>query len=255
MAASASPQATPAVMGGEAAMWSEVEDRWNIDTRIWPRAAAVAERLWSPASVTNVDDMYRRLFMLSAQLDQAGVDNVSAYQRQLRRLSAPLPTAPVQTLIDVLAPVEGFSRLIGSFTLADYQRDSFAPLNQVQDIALTDSYVKYDFGSAVKAWKGSHEADAALKLRFYLEQWAGNDAALKPYLAASPQLREVAAHSAHLASLAGVGLRFLNARSASDRPTQAECEQALTVAQQTEAGTKISIVPEMKELLQATPGQ
>lgn len=62
------------VLGGEAALWSESMDSSNLESRVWPRAAAVAERLWSKAAPT-VDEtgVGARLEQLRCLLMRRGV--------------------------------------------------------------------------------------------------------------------------------------------------------------------------------------
>src|SRR6202171_2442715 len=61
------------ILGGAATMWGEGVSPETIDSRIWPRTPAIAERLWSPRNVNDVDDMYRRLSVLSRQLEELGL--------------------------------------------------------------------------------------------------------------------------------------------------------------------------------------
>ena len=85
------PEQQANVLGGEACMWAEFVTAENIDSRIWPRAAAIAERFWSPRTVTDVDDMYRRLEAVSAWLESVGVTHRSSYPVMLQRLTGDAP--------------------------------------------------------------------------------------------------------------------------------------------------------------------
>ena len=76
-------------------MWGEWVSPETIDSRIWPRTAAIAERLWSPRNVTDVDDMYRRLAVVSRQLEELGLTHEKNYGMLLRRLAGNSDTGPI----------------------------------------------------------------------------------------------------------------------------------------------------------------
>jgi len=101
---------TKHVLGGEATMWGEWVSADTIDSRIWPRTAAIAERLWSPRTVTDVDDMYRRLSVVSGQLEELGLTHERNYQMLLRRLAGHSEIAPLSTLASLIEPVKEYRR-------------------------------------------------------------------------------------------------------------------------------------------------
>ncbi|KAG5879556.1 hypothetical protein JTB14_016811 [Gonioctena quinquepunctata] len=49
------------VLGGEACLWTEQVDESTLETRLWPRGAAFAERLWSDPDNFDSYDVYTRI--------------------------------------------------------------------------------------------------------------------------------------------------------------------------------------------------
>lgn len=126
--------------GGEAAQWTEAADKFNIETRIWPRAAAIAERFWSPSSITDIDDMYRRLSAINKQLDEQGLLHVFNYERTLRLYATGENFNSLKTLTDVLTPIRGFKKM-GVRMVSRNMTLQTAPFIDISDIISVDSEV------------------------------------------------------------------------------------------------------------------
>jgi len=130
------PEEAGRVLGAEACMWAEHVDATTVDSRIWPRMAAIAERFWSPASVRDVDDMYRRLSLVSVQLEREGLTHEGHGYRMLRLLAGRRGVQPLHDLLAATMPVTfgQRSRLQGTT-----QR---TPLTRLVDAARPDPWAR-----------------------------------------------------------------------------------------------------------------
>jgi hexosaminidase len=189
------------VLGGEAPMWSELVTPLTIDSRIWPRTAAIAERFWSPREVRDVDDMYRRLEPISLQLEQLGLQHLRNQGVILRNLAGSRDIAPLHTLVAVVEPLKGYTRNTNG-TL--YKTHS--PFTLFADAATADAPDARRFRGLVQAYLQGNDLSARAEIIQWLEKWKANHALMQPLIAQSPALREIEALSQNLSAIAELGL-------------------------------------------------
>jgi hexosaminidase len=248
--ASLAPEEKARVLGGEATMWSEFVTPEIIDSRIWPRTAAIAERLWSPQDVRDVDSMYARLAVVSQHLEFYGLMHESFPPVMLQRMSGESDPQYLEVLASVVQPPEGYQRE----ELKQYNTSS--PLNCLVDAVPPESETARQFNAIVKAIvAGNASPDQWRQARAWLELWRDNDAKLQPSLPHSEITAELMPLSHNLSQAATIGLRALddlqNHRSANPDLVQSNM-QLLKAAEKPEAVLRNMVVPPVEMLVQAS---
>jgi hexosaminidase len=243
------------ILGGESCMWSEYVDAENIDSRIWPRNAAIAERFWSPQSVTDPTSMYARMDVVSERLEWLGLTHRTYYRKMLQRLAGPATPeefSALRALADLVEPVKDYAREQS----APIEPTSQTPLNRVVDAVQLESNLGRHFSELLDRFLASSCGDAstATELRTELTAWTRNDAAFAPLARRSVLANEAAATSRDLSAIGNAGLAVLDAIAsgkslASDR--QSQLNSVLSDAAKPKAQLLLIPVSAIKKLVDA----
>src|SRR5260370_42255428 len=160
------------ILGGEAAQWTEYVTPEILDNRLWPRLGAIAERLWSPASVTGIASMYRRLHPLNPNLENLKFLNNANSKKMVNRIAGKTPRQLFETLSAVVEPVKDYER--GKTQPYGTQ----TPLNRLVDAVSPESNAGREFN--ILAQKAIQDPNSRLALRKWLKRWRDNDVHLQP---------------------------------------------------------------------------
>jgi hexosaminidase len=254
-AAQLTPEEQSRILGGEACMWAEYVSPENVDSRIWPRTAAIAERLWSPQDVRDLNSMYQRLEAESRRLDWLGLTHNSSYAPMLRRIAGTDDIAAVKVLGNVLEPVKDYTRE----ETAPAPATSATPLNRMVDAARPESATARLFAESVDAFVAGHARPGTeAQVRSLLGAWRDNQVDLQARFESSMLLKEVAPLSQNLSALGTAGLAAMEYLDRGETAPVAWVSEQLALVEQArkpQAQLLLMIAPSIEKLIRASGGQ
>jgi hexosaminidase len=246
------PEETARVLGGEVTMWAEHLDAHTIDSRIWPRTAAVAERFWSAASVTDVDDMYRRLEPMSIELEGLGLTHLQSGDAGLRDLAGTEHITSLRRFAGSLEPVSFGERY------KEQRTNQLTALDRFVDAVRPDPPAKHAVEVGVTrllAAPTTDTADAA-DLTKYFAELSATVPEVKAQMKGHPRLADIAVRAGQMASLSTLAqeaIGFLTTGKKAPAGWKADATAKLAEAKKPSACVRFTFLDPLNKLVAAIP--
>lgn len=236
------------ILGGEATMWAEFVGPETIDSRIWPRTAAIAERLWSPSSVNNLENMFKRLDKVNVQLENYGLTHIKNYEMMMRRIVKNYNVEVLKNFIDVINPLYTYSR--------DHPHvfKSYYPLTRVVDISQPDPKIPREFDLLVDKLIRSSKLDNDLvkEIEHWLVLWKNNHQQLTDLINGNPILKEIEPIAIDLYNCSTIGLeamQLIKEKKHSDEIWLTKSSGIIDTAKKSKAEVELTIVKSIEKLI------
>lgn len=154
------------ILGGEATMWTELTTPSTIDSRVWPRTAAIAERLWSAEDITDLANMRKRLETVSFRLEELGLTHIRNKAVILRNIANNQNIKSLNEFANVCEPLKGYTRNKGG---TEYQM--YSPFTLFADACTPDAKDALAFDEAVTQYLANKTPENKAKVAGFLNKW------------------------------------------------------------------------------------
>jgi hexosaminidase len=238
------------ILGGEACMWAEFVNSDNIESRLWPRAAAIAERFWSPAEILDIPDLYRRLGYMDSELVSLGLQHQIQYVSRLRNMIG-------ERHLDLLHEFAGLLKPTGLGTRQRSRKySSLIPLNRLVDTVLPESQAARQLENQVQAaLAGGMDASGAVqRIRQSLVRWQETANRLSPEFEQSEILAEVVPLTGIVSRLSERGIQALEFLQSAQKPSAEwldETAALIKIADKPQAEMLVAIALPIQKLIEA----
>ena len=192
------------ILGGEATMWSELVTPFTIDSRIWPRTAAIAERLWSEENINNVKLLRSRLETVSVNLEEFGLTHIKNKRVILRGLTNGQDFSALEDLTKICEPLKMYNRNKGG---TEYK--TFSPFRLFADACTVNAKDAFYFNQAVSNFLDHHNDEQLSTIKTMLYKWSKN----YEYFSAiriNPKIEPLLPLSLNLSTVSQLLLKALN---------------------------------------------
>jgi hexosaminidase len=240
------------ILGGEVCMWGEQINPETVDSRVWPRTMAIAERFWSPQSDRDVADMYRRLLPASLELEDVGLTHIIGPKRLRRNLAGNAQPDALDVLASVIEPVSFSERYNAQHT------DRLTSLDRLIDAVVADpparQQIEHQVDQALNENSPAEREAARMALRQRFSAWVQAAPQVLALTASTSRLDDEETRARQLGELGATGLEALAFLQAHEKPSEGwldDRRKTLADAEQASGMVRFVCIPALRRLVEA----